>query len=131
MDVGDDIGLGKRENVAVVEKILFRVCEAVATSVAFFQAVSSDSRPHRSVEDENAFSEGGFEFVGKIVRHGLALQAEFWSDLVASQEQIYVSRYVDGFLVSVGGSVAKSGCQWSMKHSVWRISLILSSEVTW
>ena len=125
MDVRDDIGLGKREDVAVVEKIFFRVCEAAATGVAFFQAVASNSGPHRSVEDKNAFGEGGFEFVGEIVRHGLALQAEFWSDLVASQEQIYASRYVDGFvLVRTEGSSAKSRWQWAMKHNTRRISLI-------
>ena len=50
-----------------------------------------------AVEDEDSLGEGLLEFAGKIVRHGLVLRGDFWSDLGASQEQIYKSRYVDGF----------------------------------
>ena len=73
------------------------VSKTTPTGVTFFQSIGSNGRAHRSVEDENTFGEGGLEFFGKIVRHGLALRAEFWSDLGGSQEQIYASRYVDGF----------------------------------
>ena len=62
VNVGDDIGAGEGEDVAVVEEILFVALEFLAASVRFGEFVTTNGGAHRSVEDEDAFGEGFLKF---------------------------------------------------------------------
>ena len=54
VDVADHLRLGEREEVAVVQQVLFRVLEALAADVGFLHAVGADGGAHRAVDDGDA-----------------------------------------------------------------------------
>lgn len=97
VNVGDDIGAGNGKDVAVVEEVFVVVLEAIAPGIGFGEFVATNGGAHGSVEDHDAFREGGFKLAGRIVGHWLALRREIRLNSVGWQVQIYVSRYVDGF----------------------------------
>src|SRR5205085_2470029 len=53
VDVADDLRLGQREEVAVVEQILLRVAKAIATDVRLAHPISADGGAHRAVDDRD------------------------------------------------------------------------------
>ena len=58
VDVADHLRLREREEVAVVQQVLLRICEALAADVRLLHAVGTDRRPHRPVDDGDALSGG-------------------------------------------------------------------------
>lgn len=67
VDVGDDIGAGEGENVAVIKEVFLVLLELVAASVAFTEFVTTNGGSHGAVENENAFAQG-FSKIGCGVR---------------------------------------------------------------
>ena len=57
MDRADDVGPRQHEHVAVALEVARMVREAVAAEVGLRQLVALDHRPHRAVEDQDAFGE--------------------------------------------------------------------------
>ena len=51
VDVTDHIGLGQREQIAVVEQVFRRILEALPADVRFRHAIGADGGAHRSVND--------------------------------------------------------------------------------
>ena len=74
MDVADYLRIGQREDVAVVENVLFAVGKTFAASLFFAQSVGADGCAHGSIQNENAFLQGGGQFSGRVrLRHGETL----------------------------------------------------------
>ena len=57
VDVADDVGPRQGEDIAVVEEILVVFRKALTSCVLFGQSVTTDSRAHGPVEDEDSFGE--------------------------------------------------------------------------
>lgn len=72
VDVGDDIGAGEREDVAIVQEVLVVVLEAVAAGVGLLQFVAADGGSHGSIEDHDALAETVLKLGEKVVLHELA-----------------------------------------------------------
>ena len=66
MNVADDLRVSEREDVAIVEDVLFAIGETFSARLLFTQSVSADRRAHGAIENENAFLQGGGEFGSKI-----------------------------------------------------------------
>lgn len=54
VNVADHLGLGEREEVTVVEEILFGILEAFSPDVGLFHAIGADGGTHGAVDDGDA-----------------------------------------------------------------------------
>ena len=57
MDVADHLGLREREEITIVEEILFRVREARASDVRLLHPIGADRGAHGAVDDRDAAAE--------------------------------------------------------------------------
>jgi hypothetical protein len=60
VDVADHVGLGQREQIAVVEQILLRVFEALAADVRLRHPIGADGGAHGAVDDGDTLCEEFF-----------------------------------------------------------------------
>ena len=95
MDVGDEVGFGEAEDIAVVEEVFFVVGKSGAAGVGFFETVAPDGCSHRAIEDHDALGEGVLEFGSGVGLHFA------WGDFSGGgeilKEHIVKSGYVDAF----------------------------------
>ena len=61
VDVGDDLGLGDAEDVAVALEVLVVVLETFAAEIGLGQAEALQGGTHGAVDDDDALLEEGFE----------------------------------------------------------------------
>ena len=66
MDVADDFRAGDRQNVPVVQQILFIVSKSGAAGIGLAQSVSPDRGPHCAIEDKNSLRKGFLDFNSSI-----------------------------------------------------------------
>ncbi len=71
VDVGDDIGLGEAEEIAVALEVLVMILEALAAEIGLGELELLQGGAHRAVDDDDAFLQEGFEGMERRGRHGI------------------------------------------------------------
>jgi transcriptional regulator with AAA-type ATPase domain len=57
MNIADHLRLGQREQISVIQQVFRRISESLPANVSFRHAVSTDRRPHRSIDDGDTILE--------------------------------------------------------------------------
>ena len=67
MDVGDDVGTRQDQDVEIALEIVAVTGEPRAAEIRFAELTALNHRPHRTIEDENAFGQEAAKNLRRVV----------------------------------------------------------------